>query len=165
MVPLALGTQTNGSVIRPAAFCGVFAVKPTHGLVSRAGVLQLSRSSTMSGPFARSLPDLALILDVLAGHDPADPDTRPFASADFRAVQRESSPASRISLSCARRSGTRPSRNQGGVRGTVTGRSVPRWRWSSFPLRSPSLGTHRTIMATEMAHNLAPLSRAASRAR
>ena len=50
MVPLALGTQTNGSVIRPAAFCGVFAVKPSHGFVSRAGVLQLSRSSIMSAP-------------------------------------------------------------------------------------------------------------------
>src|SRR5882757_9585920 len=94
MVPLALGTQTNGSVIRPAAFCGVFAVKPTHGLVSRAGVLQLSRKLDHIGAFARSLPDLALILDVLAGYDPADPDTRPFASADFRAVQSEGPPAS-----------------------------------------------------------------------
>ncbi len=45
MVPLALGSQTNGSVIRPAAFCGVFAVKPSHGLVSRAGVLMLSRAA------------------------------------------------------------------------------------------------------------------------
>ena len=43
MVPLALGSQTNGSTIRPAAFCGVFGVKPSHGLVSRAGILPLSR--------------------------------------------------------------------------------------------------------------------------
>src|SRR5205814_7452189 len=43
MVPLALGSQTNGSVIRPGAFCGVFAMKPSYGLISRAGVLQLSR--------------------------------------------------------------------------------------------------------------------------
>src|SRR5262247_3537767 len=93
MVPLALGSQTNGSVIRPAAFCGVFAVKPTHGLVSRAGVLQLSRQLDHVGAFARSLADLALILDVIAGHDPEDADTRPFASADFRAVQAESLPA------------------------------------------------------------------------
>src|SRR2546425_51750 len=91
-VPLALGSQTNGSVIRPAAFCGVFAVKPSHGLVSRAGVLPLSRKLDHIGAFARSLPDLALILEVIAGHDPADPDTGPFAAPDFRAVQREPPP-------------------------------------------------------------------------
>src|SRR5438094_8350896 len=76
MVPLALGSQTNGSVIRPAAFCGVFAVKPSYGLVSRAGVLPLSRTLDHVGAFARSLADLALILGILAGDDPADPDSR-----------------------------------------------------------------------------------------
>ena len=50
MVPLALGSQTNGSTIRPAAFCGVFAIKPSHGLVSRAGVLQLSRKLPSHSP-------------------------------------------------------------------------------------------------------------------
>src|SRR6266849_1760140 len=92
MVPLALGSQTNGSTIRPAAFCGVFAVKPSHGLVSRAGVLALSRKLDHIGAFARSLADLALVLDVIAGHDPADPDTQPFAAPDFRAVAREQPP-------------------------------------------------------------------------
>src|SRR5438445_11243627 len=92
MVPLALGSQTNGSVIRPAAFCGVFAVKPSYGLVSRAGVLPLSRNLDHIGAFARSLPDLALVLEVIAGHDPADPDTAPFAAPDFRALQREPPP-------------------------------------------------------------------------
>src|SRR5467141_1763622 len=92
MVPLALGSQTNGSTIRPAAFCGVFAVKPSHGLVSRAGVLMLSRKLDHVGAFARSLADLALVLDVLAGYDPADPDTRPFAAPDFRKLQGEKPP-------------------------------------------------------------------------
>src|SRR4029077_3827565 len=78
MVPLALGSQTNGSVIRPAAFCGVFAIKPTHGLISRAGALTLSRKLDHVGAFARSVDDLALILDVLAGQDAADPDSRPY---------------------------------------------------------------------------------------
>src|SRR6185437_16165705 len=71
MVPLAIGSQTNGSVIRPAAFCGVFGIKPSHGLISRAGALTLSRKLDHVGAFARSVDDLALILDVLAGEDPA----------------------------------------------------------------------------------------------
>jgi Asp-tRNA(Asn)/Glu-tRNA(Gln) amidotransferase A subunit family amidase len=83
MVPLALGSQTNGSIIRPGAFCGVFAAKATHGLVSRAGVLTLSRALDHVGPFARSVDDLALILRVIAAYDPQDPDTRPVATADF----------------------------------------------------------------------------------
>lgn len=83
MVPLAIGSQTNGSIIRPGAFCGIFAAKPTHGLVSRAGVLTLSRALDHVGPFARSVEDIALILSVIAGYDPQDPDTRPVATADF----------------------------------------------------------------------------------
>ncbi len=84
MVPLAIGSQTNGSMIRPAAFCGVFGVKPSHGLISRAGALTLSRKLDHVGAFARSVDDLALMLDVLAGQDPADPDTRPYAAPSFR---------------------------------------------------------------------------------
>ena len=92
MVPLAIGSQTNGSMIRPAAFCGVFGVKPSHGLISRAGALTLSRTLDHVGAFARSLPDLALILDVLAGHDPLDADTRPRANPDFHAFAGEMPP-------------------------------------------------------------------------
>ena len=69
MVPIALGSQTNGSIIRPGAFCGVFAMKPTHGLVPRTGVLPLSRTLDHVGPFARSIDDIALALDVIAGYD------------------------------------------------------------------------------------------------
>src|SRR5215470_6922234 len=76
MVPLALGSQTNGSTIRPAAFCGVFAIKPGRGLISRAGVLLLSRKLDHVGAFARSLPDLALLMESIVGYDPADPDSR-----------------------------------------------------------------------------------------
>ena len=68
-------------MIRPAAFCGVFGIKPSHGLISRAGALTLSRKLDHVGAFARSVDDLALILDVLAGHDAADPDSRPYAAA------------------------------------------------------------------------------------
>jgi Asp-tRNA(Asn)/Glu-tRNA(Gln) amidotransferase A subunit family amidase len=83
MVPLAIGSQTNGSVIRPAAFCGVYGCKPTHGTISRHGALQLSQALDHVGVFARSLPDTALILEVLAGYDPNDGDTRPVAAPSF----------------------------------------------------------------------------------
>jgi Asp-tRNA(Asn)/Glu-tRNA(Gln) amidotransferase A subunit family amidase len=92
MVPLAIGSQTNGSMIRPAAFCGVFGVKPSHGLVSRAGALTLSRKLDHVGAFARSIEDLALILDVLVGHDPADPDSKAYASPGFRTAAAEPPP-------------------------------------------------------------------------
>jgi amidase len=67
MVPLALGTQTVGSVLRPAAYCGVVGVKPTYGLVPTAGVIPLGWSLDHVGCFARSVADAALALGVLAG--------------------------------------------------------------------------------------------------
>ncbi len=79
MVPLAVGTQTNGSTIRPASYCGVVGFKPTFGLIPRGGVLRTSRSLDTVGTFARTIEDAALLVDVLAGHDPGDPDTRPMA--------------------------------------------------------------------------------------
>jgi len=75
MVPLAIGSQTNGSMIRPASFCGVFGFKPSHGLISRYGALELSRSLDHVGTYGRSIEDVALLADALAGHDARDPDT------------------------------------------------------------------------------------------
>jgi len=92
MVPLALGSQTNGSVIRPAAFCGVYGFKPTHGLIPRSGVLQLSRTLDHVGVFARSIEDVALLLEQLQGHDEGDPDTRPRARIPFQALAAEDPP-------------------------------------------------------------------------
>ncbi len=73
MVPAALGSQTVGSVLRPAAFCGVVGLKPTYGRVSRRGVVPLAWSLDHVGVFARSVADAALVMSVVAGHDPADP--------------------------------------------------------------------------------------------
>ena len=92
MVPLALGSQTNGSTIRPASFCGVYGFKPTHGLVPRGGMLQLSRALDHVGLFARSIDDLALLGEQLAGYDPRDPDTRPRARPPLAAVAGEEPP-------------------------------------------------------------------------
>jgi Asp-tRNA(Asn)/Glu-tRNA(Gln) amidotransferase A subunit family amidase len=92
MVPLALGSQTGGSVIRPAAYCGVYGLKPTHGLVSRGGMFQLSRSLDHVGVFARDIADLALALEILAGFEERDPDTRPRARAPYQQVAAEEPP-------------------------------------------------------------------------
>ncbi len=73
MVPLALGSQTKGSVLRPAAYCGVVGFKPTFGLISRRNVFPLAWSFDHVGVICRSVEDAALALTVLAGHDPADP--------------------------------------------------------------------------------------------
>ena len=79
MVPLAIGTQTGGSVIRPASYCGIVGFKPTFGLIPRTGVLRTSRRLDTIGTFGRTLEDAALLADVLAGYDPGDPDTSPTA--------------------------------------------------------------------------------------
>jgi len=75
MAPLAIGTQTNGSVIRPASFCGVVGFKPSRGLVSRRGILVQSAPLDSVGTFSRTIEDAALLTDVLAGYDEGDPQT------------------------------------------------------------------------------------------
>ena len=80
MVPGAIGSQTNGSVIRPAAFCGVVGYKPTHGLIPRTGALILSRTLDHVGTFTRSVEDAALMAQVMMGFDAEDEDTRPTAT-------------------------------------------------------------------------------------
>ena len=92
MVPLALGSQTNGSVIRPASFCGVYAFKPTHGLVPRHGMLRLSRTLDHVGFFSRTMEDLALLAEELVGYDERDPDTRPRARIPFAATLAQEPP-------------------------------------------------------------------------
>jgi Asp-tRNA(Asn)/Glu-tRNA(Gln) amidotransferase A subunit family amidase len=72
MAPLALGTQTGGSVIRPGSFCGIYGFKPTYGLIPRTGVLDQSKTLDTIGVYGRSIADVALAADVLAVHDPRD---------------------------------------------------------------------------------------------
>ena len=92
MVPGAIGSQTNGSTIRPAAFCGVVGFKPTHGLIPRTGALLLSRVLDHVGVFARSVEDAALLAEVLAGHDDEDLDTRPLARPPLAATDASEPP-------------------------------------------------------------------------
>jgi Asp-tRNA(Asn)/Glu-tRNA(Gln) amidotransferase A subunit family amidase len=92
MVPLSLGSQTGGSTIRPGAYCGIFALKPTHGLVSRHGMFRLSGSLDHVGLFARTIEDLALLLEEVAGYDERDPDSIARARAPYRALAAEEPP-------------------------------------------------------------------------
>ncbi|MFD2078813.1 amidase [Actinopolymorpha cephalotaxi] len=72
LAPLAVGTETDGSIVCPAALCGVVGIKPTVGLVSRTGVVPISHSQDTPGPIATTVADAALLLGVLAGADPDD---------------------------------------------------------------------------------------------
>jgi len=92
MVPLALGTQTNGSVIRPAAFCGVFGFKPTRGTVSGQGILRQSPQLDQVGVFARSVDDLALLAEVISAYDEDEPGMRPHPLPRLLSVCEEAPP-------------------------------------------------------------------------
>ncbi len=72
-VPITIGSQTNGSVIRPAAFCGTYGFKPTTGVISRRGLLTQSAVLDQVGVFANNLEDIGLICDVIGGYDASDP--------------------------------------------------------------------------------------------
>ena len=73
LVPFAIGSETSGSIVTPASYCGVTALRPTYGLVSRHGAMALSWTLDKLGPFARSAEDCGLILHVIAGRDGSDP--------------------------------------------------------------------------------------------
>ena len=73
LVPFAIGSETSGSIVTPASFCGVTALRPTYGLVSRYGAMALSWTLDKLGPFARTAEDCGLILQVIAGNDRKDP--------------------------------------------------------------------------------------------
>ncbi len=86
MVPAALGSQTVGSTLRPAAFCGVVGLKPTYGRVSRRGVVPVSWSLDHVGIFARDVADAALLLSALAGRDRDDPGSSPLPPPELDSV-------------------------------------------------------------------------------
>jgi Asp-tRNA(Asn)/Glu-tRNA(Gln) amidotransferase A subunit family amidase len=155
MVPGAIGTQTNGSVIRPAAYCGVVGFKPSHGLIPRTGELLLSRSLDQVGVFARSVEDAALLAESLVGFDEEDPDTRPTGRPPFAAVAASEPPLPpRFAF----------------VKSSVWDQAEPSTR-GAFAALAETLGEavsevelggsfervvdlHRVVMEVEMAHNL-----------
>jgi Asp-tRNA(Asn)/Glu-tRNA(Gln) amidotransferase A subunit family amidase len=91
-VPAALGSQTGGSVLRPAAYNGVVGLKPTYGRVSRSGILPLAWSIDHPGTLTRSVADAALVLRTIAGHDPRDPSSSRAPVPDYVAASRSGVP-------------------------------------------------------------------------
>ena len=92
--PAAMGSQTGGSILRPASYNGVVGLKPTYGRVSKRGVFALAWSLDTMGPITRSVEDAAIVLDALAGHDPKDPSssTRPVGSYRKAAAESDRPP-------------------------------------------------------------------------
>lgn len=92
MVPAALGTQTAGSILRPASYCGIYGFKPTLGLIPRSGVLMQSHTLDTVGVLARSIEDLALLADVMAAQNPSDPASYPRSQPRLAAIAAEEVP-------------------------------------------------------------------------
>jgi Asp-tRNA(Asn)/Glu-tRNA(Gln) amidotransferase A subunit family amidase len=155
MVPLALGSQTNGSTIRPAAYCGVAGFKPTHGLISRHRVFPLSRTLDHVGLFARSVDDIALLAEQITGYDENDPDTRPRARIPFVEVAAEEPPLppmfAFIKTPMWERADDETKEGFSEIIGDL-GNQVE--EVELFPSALEAWQWHQTIMAPEMAFNL-----------
>jgi aspartyl-tRNA(Asn)/glutamyl-tRNA(Gln) amidotransferase subunit A len=98
MCPGALGSQTGGSITRPASYCGIAGCKPTWGRVSTHGVVPLAPSMDHVGPLARNVRDLAILLGVIAGPDPLDPDCANRLVPDYAAKLQRKQPPPRLGL-------------------------------------------------------------------
>lgn len=160
MVPLSVGSQTNGSIIRPASFCGVYGFKPSFGRISRHRVLEVSRPLDTLGMFARDLGDLALLSDSLMIYDQRDPDMRPHARPGIAATMADA-PAVQPRLAFVRtpvweraeqstKDAFRELLEHLGERVDVV--DLP-------PTFDDALETHRVIMEADLAKNFAKLYR------
>jgi Asp-tRNA(Asn)/Glu-tRNA(Gln) amidotransferase A subunit family amidase len=155
MVPGAIGSQTNGSTIRPAAYCGVVGFKPTHGLIPRSGALLLSRTLDHVGVLARTVEDAALLAETLVGFDAGDADTRPVARPPFAAVAASEPPLPpRFAFvkSPAWEYAEPVTREAFAELVEVLGEAVAEVDLGESFARA--IEFHRTVMEVEMAHNL-----------
>ncbi len=154
LVPLALGTQTSGSIIRPASFCGVWGMKPSFGLVPRTGVLMLCQSLDHVGALAGRIEDLARAIDLISGaddHDPASVGARP-----SRLEYALGLPLDRPRLAFARSFAWPEMEPSAAQRFDTLAKKLGAVELDMGAPFDDALLLHRTIMAHEMAHNLWP---------
>jgi Asp-tRNA(Asn)/Glu-tRNA(Gln) amidotransferase A subunit family amidase len=154
MVPLALGSQTGGSVIRPAAYCGVYGLKPTFGLIPRHGMSRVARSLDHVGLFARSVDDLALGLEQVAGHDERDPDSRPRARQPYLAASREEPPLPPVFAFVKTPRWAEVDADAREAFAELTGHLGAQAEEVELPTLGEAWDWHRTIMEVEMADSL-----------
>jgi Asp-tRNA(Asn)/Glu-tRNA(Gln) amidotransferase A subunit family amidase len=156
MVPLAIGSQTNGSTIRPAAYCGVIGFKPTHGLISRHRVSALSRTLDHVGLFARSIDDIVLLAEQLVAYDENDADTQARARIPFTAVAAEEPPLAPMFALIKTPMWERADEDtKEGFAAIVEQLGNQVEEVELFPSASDAWQWHQTIMSAEMALNLA----------
>lgn len=157
MVPIALGTQTAGSIIRPAAFCGVWGVKPSFGIVPRTGVLMLSHTLDHVGALGGTIDDVARTIDLMAGDDGLDPAS--FLQRPTRLEAALDLPLERPRLGFVS-SFAWPEMEPGAAKHFEDlATSLGAKEIDMGPLFADSAAVHRAIMAREMAHHLWPIYR------
>ena len=137
MFPAALGTDTGGTVRNPASCCGIVGLKPTYGLVSRRGVFPLSFTLDHVGPMTRTVDDNALMLDVIAGHDPLDPGSAAGPAGPLRAEARSAACAASASASSRHFHETDLPARPRGHGGAGARRARPRKGWAPRSAMSP----------------------------
>src|SRR6266508_1797217 len=152
MVPLAFGSQTGGSVLRPAAYCGVVGLKPSYGRISRRGVLPLAWTLDHPGVLCRTVEDAALLLQAMAGPDAADPGCSSLAADDYVAAARAPRPPRLLVLDdflARAQPEARESFERTVADLAAAGARIGR---AAFPSRAEALiSTHAVVMQSEVA--------------
>ncbi len=156
MVPLALGSQTNGSVIRPASYCGVVGFKPSSGLISRSGVLPVSPTLDQIGVFARSVEDAALLAQVVMGFDERDPASLIHAQRDLLPVVQQEPPLEpRLAFVTSPEWDQADVDTQQGFAELIEQLGDIAYEVELSETFAPAVGWHQTVMESELARSFA----------